>query len=94
MKTKCFILLALITAFWGIWMFAYERGFTQGYSEGSTGEYYCWKQEPTTFNNSWDGKIIGRRDMNKMLGGKSVPQAILSPTIEWDKDTGKFVLKR
>jgi len=94
MKTKCFTLLALITAFWGTWTFAYQRGFTQGYSQGSSGEYYCWKQEPTRLDNSWDGKITGRRDMGKLLGGKSVPQAIPSPTFELDKDTGKVVRKR
>jgi len=94
MKTKCFTLLALITAFWVTWTFAQERGFTQGYSQGSSDEYYCWKQVPTIINNTWDGKITGRRDMNRLLGGKTVPQIVQKPTFELDPQTGKVVQKR
>ncbi len=48
------------------------------------------------FDNSWDGKITGRRDMSRLLGGKSVPQVavVSTPTFELDPQTGKVVQKR
>ena len=93
-KTKCLSLLALIAAFWGTWSFAHHRGFTQGYSQGSRDEYYCWKQEPTRIDRNWDAKVTGRRDMHKLLGGKSVPQVALTPTFELDTQTGKVIQKK
>jgi hypothetical protein len=94
-KIKCLNLLALTAAFcWGTWTFAYYRGFTQGYSEGTRDEYHCWEQEPTRADRSWDHKVTGRRDMHKLLGGKSVPQVALTPTFELDTQTGKVIQKK
>ncbi len=91
MKNKVFHPIGIDMPFWGTWSFAYQRG----YSQGSSDEYYCWKQEPTRSDN-WDGKITGRRDMSRLLGGKSVPQvaAVSTPTFELDPQTGKVVQKR
>src|SRR6185369_4417743 len=96
-KAKCFTLLSLsiplvlITAFWGTWSFAYQRGFRQGYAQGSSDEFYCWKQEPILLNDSWDGKLKASRDFNKLLGGKSIPQVVQTPVFEFDKQIGKVI---
>ena len=95
MKTKCFALLVLVAAFWGTGWVAYQLGFTQGYSHGSRDEFYSWKQVPTAFDKSWDGKLTGRRDAHLLLGGKTVPQSVRGapPTFELDTQTGKVVRK-
>src|SRR5882672_7013027 len=77
MKTKVAFLglLAVPLVFWGIWSYAYHRGFDRGYSQGSGDEFLCWKQEPTRVDSSWDRFVTGRRDMRKPLGGKPLPTA-------------------
>ena len=76
LKTKYFTLLAIMTAWWGTWSYAYHRGFTQGYSQGSTDEFYCWKQEPTRLVFPRNSIVTGRRDMGMALGGKPVPPPV------------------
>ena len=89
-KKACLILLAFAAVVWSTWSFAYQRGFTHGYSQGSRDEYFCWKQEPTTTDAFWDGTVTGRRDSRTLLGGKSAPKVVrvTGPTFEWDKQTG------
>ena len=58
-------LLVAIFALWGIWSIGYHRGFARGYDQGGRDEFLRWKQEPTRVGNSWDGMIIGRRNMRE-----------------------------
>lgn len=91
-KTKCFTLLALIAAFWGTAWVAFQHGFRQGYAQGSRDEFYCWEQEPSTRG---DLKVTGRRDMRRLLGGKTVAQPVRAPnpTFMLDLQTGNAVRK-
>jgi len=68
-------LLAVILALWGMWLFAYHRGFDHGYSQGGRDEFLRWKQEPTRLDKSWDGTITGRRMREKatLFVGESRP---------------------
>jgi len=58
-------LLVAILALWGTWSFGYHRGFARGYDQGGRDEFLRWKQEPTRLDKSWDGFIIGRRNMRE-----------------------------
>jgi len=83
-----FAVLVLIAAY----QFAYQRGFTQGYSKGVKDEYVLWKQEPVSVR-SWNGILTGRRNLNVNLLAKPVPQVVRPPIFEFDKNTGKVVRK-